>query len=394
MRYFGLPSRGALSNQLITKEANAKQLFSIVSKAGSISRAQLAKISGLSPSTVSVLTEELIQNHILLETGVGQSSPTGRRPIMLEVDPIGLQIPSFAFRPTGLLCTLYDLKFNIVEQAFEPYPAELQKQKNRYITPSSESVVNLFTTCLSRLTLLDMTKVRIFTLAFYGAFLKNTRMYASSVLGWHLSTDFIDILRAKFNNIPLLAGNNAVFLAYAEKSLSEQEDGNLLYLHLDDGVGSGIVMNGQSVIGACGISGEIGSMIIDGKILETYISTKSILEALEEKTNITDLQSAALALQVGDPYVSELFRDIARKAATAVSNTLCMLGSMDVFIGGKTPNILGPAFIDIFRGAMHEVCYHRVLPLSPVNASRLPEYGDCFGAAKAYVDKEFTVILP
>lgn len=394
MRYFGIDpfTAPAVSSQLLTKETNAKMLFNIVAKEGSISRAQLAKVSGLSPSTVSVLTEELIQKHILLEAGAGESAPTGRKPIMLEVDPNGLQIPCFAFRPTGLLYILYDLKYNIIEKKLQPYGPELSKHESAYITPSNDAILRLFTTVLQQSEKLDLEKVRIFTISFYGAFLRDTSMYASSVLGWHLSTTFIDSLRASFNNIPLLAGNNATLLAYAEKAGSDNDRENLLYVHLDDGVGAGIILNNRPFVGECGISGEIGHMLVDGKRLETVASAEAILKALSQ-AGITDLAAAGKALSVGDSYVTDLLRGVAGVVAAAINNTLCMLGSMDVFIGGAV-TALGPVFLDLLRGAMQEFGFRRVLPHSPIHLSRQPEHGDCLGAAKAYVNNVFTVILP
>ena len=395
VRYFGLEnaSTPAISNQLLTKETNAKLLFNIVSKEGSISRAQLAKVAGLSPSTVSVLTEELIRNHILLEAGAGQSAPTGRKPIMLEVDPNGLQIPCFAFRPSGLLYVLYDLKFNIIERRLLPYGPELSRQKQSYITPSNEVILNLLVTALEESEHLDMQKVRIITISFYGTFLRDTSMFASSVLSWHLSSTFIDSLRAKFNNVPLLVGNNSNLMAYAEKALCHTDRENLLYIHLDEGVGSGIILDNHLVVGECGISGEIGYMLIDGKRLESIASKKAILDTMKERTGITTLEEVGHALSLGDNFVTDAMRDIAAQVATAINNTLCMFGSMEVYLGGEVM-ALGPVFLDLLRASMQEFGFRRVLPHSPIAQSRLPDHGDCLGAARAYVGEKFTVILP
>ena len=229
MRYVGIdPNVPVTSNpQLLTKETNAKLLFNIVAREGSISRAQLAKVSGLSPSTVSVLTEELIRNHMLLEAGTGESAPTGRKPIMLEVDPSGMQIPCFAFRPSGLVYVLYDLKLNVIERFIQEYPSELINHDSTYFTPANELVLNLFTEVIEKSQKLDMSKVRDFTISFYGAFMRDTSVFASGVLGWHLSTSFVDSLRERYN-VPFLLSNNAQLLAYAEKSLSNTHRPNLL----------------------------------------------------------------------------------------------------------------------------------------------------------------------
>lgn len=395
MRYFGIEATDtlAISNQLLTKENNAKRLFTIVAKAGSLSRAQLAKESGLSPSTVSVLTDELIRRGILLEAGAGKSAPTGRKPILLEVDPNGLQIPCFAFRPNGLLYILYDLKYQIIEQRFQPYGPELSRQDNTYISPSDEAILQLFHTVLALSKALDWGKVRVMAISFYGAFLRDASIYSSSVLGWYLSSTFIDRLRTTFHDVPVLIGNVAALSAYAEKAANNDQRDNLLYIHLDEGVGAGIILGNRPFVGDCGISGEIGYMLIDGQRLETIASTSAIITALQEQAGIPDLLAAKAALVAGDPIVTTLLQSVADKVATSINNTLCMLGSMDVFVGGAVA-ALGPAFLHLLQGAMQKLGFRRVLPHSPLRLSGLPAHGDCLGAAKAYVDNLFTVILP
>ena len=396
MRYFGINTTepAAVSNQLLTKENNAKLLFNIVSRQGSISRAALAKVSGLSPSTVSVLTEELINKHILLEAGIGESAPTGRKPIMLQVDPEGLQIPCFAFRPNGLQYVLYDLKFDCIESRLIPYGPELERKNAGFITPSNEAILKLFSQLRNESKMLDMNKVRLITVSFYGTFLRDSSMYTSSILGWYLNSSFIDSLRELLDNKPLLVGNIANLLAYAEKSTNCADRENLLYIHLDYGVGSGLILNNRPITGECGIAGEIGQMIIGGKRLENIASVDAITQLLRENTGITDLKATGEALMLGDVHTTDVLRSVASDIAASINNVLCMLGSMNVFIGGDVATSLGPVFFDLLRSAIQQFGYRRVLPHSPIHMSCLPEHGDCLGAARAYVDNVFTVILP
>lgn len=395
MRYIGIdPTAPATTNsQLLTKETNAKLLFNIVAREGSISRAQLAKVSGLSPSTVSVLTEELIRNHMLLEAGTGESAPTGRKPIMLEVDPNGMQIPCFAFRPSGLVYVLYDLKFNVIERFIQKYPPELINHSSNYFTPANDLVIDLFSETIERSQKLDMSKVRVFTISFYGAFMRDASVFASGVLGWHLSTTFVDSLRERYN-VPFLLSNNAQLLAYSEKVLSNTDRANLLYVHLDAGVGSGVILDEAPYVGECGISGEIGHMLVDGQRLEKLVSSRAIRDLLKERHGITDLLTAGEALKIGDAAVTDTLREIAVIIATALNNVLCILGSMEVYVGGYAMYALGPTFLELIRAAMQDLGFRRVLMHSPLHYSHLDENGDCFGAAKAFVDNIFTVIIP
>lgn len=395
MRYFETNMENSLpiSSQLLTKETNAKFLFNIVAGHESISRAQLAKESGLSPSTVSVLTDEMIKNGILLEAGTGRSAPTGRKPVLLEVDPNGLLIPCFAFRPNGLLYILYDLKFRIVEQHLQPYTESLIPPKGVFITPSDEDVLALFRAALEKAQYLKRDKIRAVTISFYGAFLRSSRVFSSSVLGWYLSASVVDKLRVLFNNAPILIGNIATLSAYAEYVSHDTAKGNLLYLHLDDGVGAGIILDGHPFVGDCGIAGEIGHMLINGQRLEELVCVRTVTEELRRRFGITDLATAASALENDDPAIVDFLYEVAGYIATAINNTLCMLGSMDVFIGGAL-TALGPSFIEMIQVTIQQFGFRRVLPHSPIRLSNLAAHADCLGAAKTYVNNRFTVILP
>lgn len=393
VRYYGLDTIASpTSNQLMTKENNAKLLFSIVMQQGTISRAQLAKESGLSPSTVSLLTDEMIRRRILLEAGAGESAPTGRKPVLLKVDPEGLQIPCFAFQPNGLLYVLYDLQLNVTEQRFIPYPPQLQPRTEIY-TPSEADVLSLFTAVLGDDSKIDSTKLRVIAISFYGAFLRDNNLYSSAILGWHLNASFLDTLRRSLANIPVFIGNVATLAAYAEKTASAVERENLLYLHLDHGVGSGIILNNRPFTGDCGISGEIGHMIINGKRLENIVGSATVLRELHTRCGVDSFAAAAMALERQEPRVIAYLSEVAAAVATAINNTLCMLGSMDVFIGGCLTE-LGPAFLKLIQTAIQQFGFHRVLPHSPLSFSCLPPNGDCLGAARAYVDSMFTVVTP
>jgi N-acetylglucosamine repressor len=422
LKYFGISNNHtAISSQQATKEANAKLLFRIIEREGQISRAQLSRISGLSRSTVSVLTEEMIRNHMLLEAGEGESEPTGRKPILLEVDPSGLQIPCFAFRPTGLLFVLYDLKYQIIEQCFLPYGARLERVKadayKKYVNPPEDDVIDLFDEIINeRSRKTEWDKVRALTISFPGSFDWKNNTFTSIVLGWAFGSRFIDNLRARFSSIPLLVGNLSALLAYAEKKADNSNRDNLLYIHIGQGVGAGIILNNQPFTGESGISGEIGRHIVskyqkNDEIhctrLEDIASITSLMrrvrDGIKNGENTVLLQMCGYnaeainipmirkALEQKDGFVMEIIKEIAVEISSVISNTLCVLGSMDVFIGGGIEE-LGPGFLKLLQDTMAHIGYHRVLGRTKVQYTRLPINGDCLGAAKAYVDNQLVVI--
>ena len=67
----------------LMRELNERIVLNLVRQAGPISRAELARRSNLSRSTVSSIIAPLLEANIVREVGAGDSQG-GRRPIMIE----------------------------------------------------------------------------------------------------------------------------------------------------------------------------------------------------------------------------------------------------------------------------------------------------------------------
>src|SRR5919108_2990903 len=59
---------------------NRRILLSIIADRQPISRADIAKISGLNKATVSTITGEMLKDRCVVENGLGQTTPIGGKP--------------------------------------------------------------------------------------------------------------------------------------------------------------------------------------------------------------------------------------------------------------------------------------------------------------------------
>ena len=69
-------------NQHVVKKENKSLVLDTIKKSAPISRATIATETGLNKGTVSSLVSDLINDHLIYESGPGESSG-GRRPVML-----------------------------------------------------------------------------------------------------------------------------------------------------------------------------------------------------------------------------------------------------------------------------------------------------------------------
>ena len=106
---------GRPASQKQIKEEKLKWLFNLLYEAGEMARADLARVTGLSPTTISALVDELIRKGLVVEAGFASTVQGGRKPINLRVNAQGRQIPTFTLHRWGLRFELYNLGMEVIE---------------------------------------------------------------------------------------------------------------------------------------------------------------------------------------------------------------------------------------------------------------------------------------
>lgn len=403
----------AENSQQSIKETNAKQIFKAVLEHPGTSRAELSKLLGLSPSTVSVLTDELIRAGFFTQSDSEGTGISGRKPICLSVNKNCIQIPSFSFRKKGLLFILYDLELNAVEEHFRPYEDSLLKVTDTYdylerINVPAENICELFESLLSKAEKLCWEKVPAITVSFPGTI--NEHTYSSSPLGWRFSDSFIDMISASHGDVPFFIGDDTLFCAMAERFVNGRRDNNAIYVYTGSGVGAATVIDGQFFIKGMTPPSEIGHITVDyrGKkcscgnrgCLERYISTEEILDTVKkriragEESAVTALcnydpdqismKILRTALESNDRLVTEILEDISLKLLAGISNMYCSFGSMKTYLGGDLTE-LGDCFLKMLVRNSRKIGYGLYLRMPEITFAKTPRHGECLGSAAEYL---------
>lgn len=79
---------GPAVDRNLMRDMNKRTLFNLIRTQGPVSRTVLCEFSGLSMGTVATLTNSLIENGLIMETGVAESTG-GRKSSLLAVQPRG-----------------------------------------------------------------------------------------------------------------------------------------------------------------------------------------------------------------------------------------------------------------------------------------------------------------
>src|SRR6201997_2462659 len=125
---FSFTQRQSASNKT-PRQINRNLVFNLIRTRQPISRADLARVSGLQRSTISLIVEDLIRERWVLEGSTGRL-PRGRRPTFLELNHQRAVI-ALDIHPSQTTVAVTDLGGRIVAQNVVSLPSD----PNKAITP-------------------------------------------------------------------------------------------------------------------------------------------------------------------------------------------------------------------------------------------------------------------
>ncbi len=234
------------------RDINSRIMLNLVRKHQPISRADLMRHSGLQRSTVSVITEQLIAERWLREGEVGQL-PRGRRPTFLHLNEDRAGIFGINVRPFMTNMALANLGGRFLEQ-------------ESIVTPTSpdEFVKQIG----ERIHLMMKERPQM---AYEGigvslpgrVDLSSQKFIFAPNLGWH-EEDLKERLE-RATGLPVDLENEANACALSEFWFGRHSDSvsNLIAVAVSEGIGVGMILNGQIVRGPSGLAGEFGHVSIN-----------------------------------------------------------------------------------------------------------------------------------
>ncbi|HZW03418.1 MAG TPA: ROK family transcriptional regulator [Anaerolineaceae bacterium] len=234
-----------------TKTYNQQLVFKAIYDQGEISRADLARLTGLTRVTVSEIVAELIEKSLVAEVGFGPSAG-GKNPILLGVVAdayhlIGVDLASDEFRGA-----VVNLRGEIRHTRSVPLPAN----------DGAESLQQVYALIDD---LVAQTEAPLLGIGIGTPGLLDTEhgvVRRAVNLGWQ-DLPLGSLLQARYN-LPVYIGNDSHVTALAEQIFGAGLGAaNLAVLRVGRGIGAGVILNGQLYQGESFGAGEIGHISID-----------------------------------------------------------------------------------------------------------------------------------
>ncbi len=336
------------------QEMNRALVIRLLRKNESWSRAQLARAAGLKQATISNIINDFIRWGLVVETGTVQGKK-GRR-------SIGVSLNTEAFRVIGVRLERHYIKTGLFDLIGRIEHAEEQalvvpldgKAVVARIVAGVQAMVDRF----------PAYRVLSAGIAIPGPYLR-----AEGRLAWVTEFPGLDAVPlekelAEALTIPVVIEHDAKAAALAKwwSMPTHQENETVVYLTIGQGVGAGIVLEGNLVRGASGMAGEIGHLTIDYNgprcecgnrgCLELYCSSIALLRAVRRKRGqdlaLPEVRDAFLR---GEPWANEVVEESARHLGVGLVSVVNAFGAARIIIGDEMSSF-GQRYLEGVKTAM------------------------------------------
>ena len=239
-----------LASSETARGINRDIVFELIRTNQPISRADLARLSGLGRSTISQIVEQLISENWVREGAMG-SLPRGRKPTLIGLNSALVAI-AVDIHPKQATVSLVDLKGRLLSRW--PVP----------ISADPEASMRLIMECMERIRPASTQKsVEGVGISVPGRVNPAThRLIFAPNLKWP-QFDIRKMVETRMG-LPVMLENDATACMVAERTF-ERMDGvrDAVLVAVAEGVGTCVLSNGQIVTGHNGMAGEFGHVPVD-----------------------------------------------------------------------------------------------------------------------------------
>ncbi len=370
------------------RDINRQIVLNYVREREPISRAEIARETALQRSTISAIVEALKSEGLIEEVGEGESTG-GRRPTMLKLRAVGPIALGVSLTPTCTTIASSDLAGRVIDQ--EEFPTDSD--------PTLKKVIGV---------------LRDFTARYKGSIegvgvslpgLVDPSTGNALYIPYFLWRDLpVSEMISKAVGLPVVIDNDANAVALAELWFGRPEvldARDFILVLVAEGVGTGIIFDGQVYRGQRGAAGEFGHMVIGrGAPVPCSCGSDDCWEAFSSEraaitrylklsggpANISFIEVVDRAL-AGEGNAKEALVETARNLGVGISNLIIGFSPEAVVVGGEIARAW-----DLIESALTETIgksVRRGLPSARILPSTLGEKPTLRGALSLVLASKF-----
>jgi predicted NBD/HSP70 family sugar kinase len=347
------------------RERNRARVMDALRERGMASRAELARATDLSRSTVSTIVADLIEAGLAVERDekgpAGDATHAGRPPVMVSLDAsAGLAI-GVDFGHRHLRVAVSDLSHTVLAETWREMDVDHSAEHG--LDTAAEFVGEVLADAGA-----DPARVIGVGMGLPAPIDQTSgTVQSSSILPAWVGLDAAAEASARIG-FPVEVENDANLGALAELVWgAARGKSDVAYIKVSSGIGAGLISAGRIHRGIGGTAGEIGHTLVvaDGPVcrcgnrgcLETVASSRAVAELLSasrrEEISTPRLLELAAA---GDAAAQGLIGDAGAAIGVAVANLCNLLNPETVVVGGDLSGagetLIGPLRYSVRRNAI------------------------------------------
>jgi predicted NBD/HSP70 family sugar kinase len=368
------------------REGNRKRVIDALRERGVASRAEIARMTGLSRSTVSTIVADLLEAELAGERDGHRAGEahTGRPPVMVSLNRSAGLALGVDFGHRHLRVAVSDLSHTVLAETW--CEMDVDQSAEQGLATAAEFVERVLEEADA-----DRDRVIGVGMGLPAPINRATgSVQASSILPGWVGVDAAAEAAARLS-LPVEVENDANLGALAELFWGAAKGrSDVAYIKVSSGIGAGLISNGRLQHGIGGTAGEIGHTVLaDGGpvcrcgnrgCLETLASSRAIADLLS--TSRREPVSTRRLLELcaeGDAAAQRLIGDAGRAIGVAVANLCNILNPECVIVGGDLS-----AAGEVLLGPLREVVQRNAIPSAvgdlEVVAGVLGERAELLGA--------------
>jgi len=351
-----------------TKEHNTTLVLQTIYHSEQTSRADIARSTSLTRTTVSEIVSELLETGLVSETGMGHAT-VGKPPIFVDFNADSRQLICVDLAEDAFRGALVNLKGEVLHRLSLPLEERMGDSALQLVHRIVEGLWSLVSAPLLGIGIGTPGPVDP----------ANGIIHQAVNRDW-VNLDLKEILGSRFK-VPIHIANDCHVAALAECAYGGHgRTPSLVLVKAGEGIGSGIVLEGALHTGDGFSAGEIGHLCVErdgapcscGNLgcLETVASTPSFLRLARERarrTQDTPFGRAAargVSLELlrefaakGDPQVRSLVQDLGSHLGVVAASLAGVLNVHRIVFSG-TPSLFGEPLLEAIRNELNA----RILP--------------------------------
>ena len=320
-----------------------------------LSRTELAVRMGLTKAAVSLIVKELLES-VVVQEAESRSVPSGRPPIVLEVNPDCGLVGAIDMGATHMSIALADFTARIHQES--DFPFDIKDGPEECLARANQNMQ----------TMLEKHGLSVASLSAIGIGVPGPVITEAGMVvappimpGWDRYP-----IRASLEKMwghPVTLNNDAELGALGEWAYGAgRGEKNIAYIKVGSGVGAGLILNKQIYGGTMGAAGEIGHLTIDENGPLCNCGNRGCLEAFAgghaiarqgqalaksgKRTLLSDIPhekinayEVAEAARRGDLHAQEILRRAGTYIGIAIAGLINLFNPSVVIIGGGVAQV-------------------------------------------------------